>query len=183
MDNTISHKRRIEMKTILKPLFFVLLLTAMTACGGATKRVNLPSGVSSELAVLPLGADTSYLNGDQVALLQENLDWMDRDLINTLNRMGFRTRRISSEDQFSSSDGHMLRYSITTHKMVPKGARIWGGMMAGNDRLDVLYELVDSGGGIVLSWEDSQNSTRGARYVAKELNNNAAERIRSYFGN
>jgi hypothetical protein len=162
----------------------VLLLASITAgCGGATKKVSLPAGISNNIFVLSLGADTSFLNGDQKALLQQTLDWMDKDLIQLLNRKGFTAGRIHDENEFTeANNGHLLKVSITDHKMIPKGARIWGGMMAGNDRLNAHYELVDKSGKTVMSWDDIQSSTRGGTYVAQALNINSADKIASYLG-
>ena len=166
----------------LTVILAILLLVSFTAgCGGGRQRVTLPQGVSGDIAVLSLGADTTGLNNDQIALLQRTLNWMDRDILPSLARKGFNPVRINKESDFTGTgNGHLLKISITKHKMIPKGARIWGGMMAGADQLGAHYDLVDSSGKTVLSWDDFQGSTKGGTYCAQTLNRNTANKIATY---
>ena len=161
---------------------WTLLIAALgTGCGEASKPVVLPAGVSSDIAVLSLGADTSELTQDQVTLLQRTLDWMDRDIINCLNKKGFNAVLMSSEDNtIGESNRHLLKISVTSHRMIPTSGRIWGGMMAGTDRLNTHYDLVDANGKIVLSWDDTQASTKGGTYCAQTLNRNATNKIAAF---
>ncbi|MBU0730662.1 MAG: DUF4410 domain-containing protein [Proteobacteria bacterium] len=169
------------MKRFVLILSTLLLIGFMAGCGGGTKRVALPAGASSDIAVLSLGADTTGLSDDQVDLLQRNLDWMDRNLVQTLNKKGFNSAQIQDEKAFTGAGNSLLlKISITKHKMIPKGARMLGGMMAGADILSVHYDLVDSNGKIVLAWDDSQGSTKGGTYCAQALNRNAADKIAAY---
>ncbi len=64
--------------------------------------------------------------------------------------------------------------------MIPKGARFLGGMMAGADQLGAHYDLVDSSGKTVLSWDDFQGSAKGGTYCAQALNRNTATKIAAY---
>ncbi|MFN2365356.1 MAG: hypothetical protein ABR523_02700 [Desulfurivibrionaceae bacterium] len=166
---------------------FLIVLTAILAtgffagCGGSAKTVKLPAGVSGDIAVLSLGADTSNLNQDQIALLNHTLNWMDRDIIQILKRTGFQPTRIGAANDFAGN-GYLLKIAITDHKMIPRGARMLGGMMAGADRLGAHFDLVDANRRTVLSWDDTQSSTKGGTYCAQTLNRNAAERIAAYLG-
>ena len=167
------------MKRLAMILASMLLVSFTAGCGGGTKRVALPPGVSTDIAVLALGADTTGLNADQVALLQQSLTWMDRDIIRSLTRRGFNAALISNGENFNGN-GHLLTISITKHKMIPKGARFMAGMMAGADVLAAHYELANAGGKTVLSWDDSQASTKGGTYCAQTLNRNATQKIASF---
>lgn len=167
------------MKRLVMVLLALLVGGMVSGCGGGVPRATLPANVSGDIAVLNLGADTSNLNVDQVALLQQTLDWMDRDLHNSLKRRGLTPTRINAEKDFSGK-GHLLKITILDHKMIPKGARFLGGMMAGADRLNVHYDLVNASGKTVLSWDDVQGSTKGGTYVAQTLNRNAGEKIVNY---
>jgi len=161
----------------------LLLISFTSGCGRATKRVSFPPGISNNISVLSLGADTSYLNNDQKALLQHSLDWMDKNLIKTLSSKGFQAKRIYNEKEFTgTNNSHLLKVTITDHKMIPKGARCLGGMMAGNDRLNAHYELIDLNGKTLTSWDDVQNSTRGGTYAAQALNRNTADKVAAYLG-
>ncbi len=106
---------------------------------------------------------------------------MDRDIIISLTRYGFNAVHIDNEESFQGTENsHLLKIAITDHKMVPKGARIWGGMMAGADRLNAHYDLVDAGGNTVLTWDDVQASTKGGNYCAQSLNRNVAKKVSTF---
>ena len=159
----------------------LLVVSFFAGCGGAPQKVILPANVSADIAVLSLGADTSSLNQDQIDLLQRSLDWMDRDIISSLARKGFNAFHIKNEDEFTGAgNSHLLKIAITDHKMIPKGARFLAGMMAGADRLNAHYDLVNAKGETVLSWDDVQASTKGGTYCAQTLNRNAVEKVATF---
>jgi hypothetical protein len=170
----------------MKRLFLSLLVLSLfllAACGGGPKPGKLPAGVSGNLSVLFLGADTTGLTADQVALVGQTLAWMERDQINVLKRKGFNAARIADAKDFRSyENGYLLKVAITDHKMIPKGARFMVGMMAGADRLNAHYELFDSRGRQLLAWDDVQASTKGGTYCAQTLNRNAAEKVAAQLG-
>ncbi len=70
------------MKHLIVVLTAMITITSFTGCAGV-KKVNLAPGVPTEITVLYLGADTTMLNQDQIDLLNENLDWMVSDLMQT----------------------------------------------------------------------------------------------------
>ena len=154
----------------------LLLLLFLAACGGGSQRVTLPAGVATEVSVLVLDADTTGLSDDQVALLNQTLGWMERDLITQLKRKGFAPLRIAAAKDFTGK-GHLLKVQVTDHKLIPKGARVWTGMMAGADRLNVHYELSDGRGQTLLAWDDTQASTKSGTHCAQTLNRNATEKV------
>ncbi|MBU0483383.1 MAG: hypothetical protein KKB30_02560 [Proteobacteria bacterium] len=170
------------MKRFLIILSAIFAVSFFTGCGGT--KVSLPQGVSSDIAVLSLGADTSKLNPDQVALLNQTLNWMDRNLMQALGRKGFQPTRINTENEFAGAgNSYLLKMAITDHKMIPKGVRFMVGMMGGADRLGVHYELVDQDRKTVLAWDDTQGSTKGGTYCAQTLNRNAVEKIANFLSN
>lgn len=170
------------MKRYLLFVLASLMLVSLTAgCGGGTKKVTLPPGVNGDIAVLFLGADTTGLTDDQIKLLQSHLTHMDKKLIEGLNSSGFTAGKIKNAKDFKGK-GHLLKVSITKHKIVPNGARIAAGMMAGADILTAQYELNDTTGKTVLSWEETQASARSVYYCAKSLNRSTINKIASYLG-
>ena len=170
------------MKRYLLLALATLILTGLIAgCGGNTKTVKLPPGVNSDLAVLCLGADTTGLNNDQIALLQKYLTWMDQDIIKVLKKSGFAAAHIKNTNDFKGN-GHLLKVSITKHKIIPNSVRMVAGMMAGGDVLAAHYELLDSRNKPVLTWDETQASARNVYYCAKTLNRNAAAKVASYLG-
>ena len=162
---------------VVSALFTVSVLAG---CGGSPK-VTLPENVSSNLAVLQLPPDTTNLSQDQIDLLDERLQWVKGDLINRLRAKGFNAFLITQENEFTGAgNSHLLKYAITDHKMIPKGARFWGGIMAGTDRLNIHYDLVNAGRQSVLSWDDLQSSTRSWVVIAQKLNQNAVEKVATF---
>jgi len=156
----------------------LLVVVLLGGCRSGSKTATLPEGVPSDLTILSLGADTSELTADQVALLQQTINWMNRDMIRSFQRQGFNTTQITEENEFKGAgNSHLLKISITSHRMIPKGARMWGGMMAGSDRLNAHYDLVNASGKIVLSWDDVQASSKGGTYCARTLNRNATNKV------
>lgn len=169
------------MKHLQIVLTTIFVVSLFTGCGGGSKRVTLPESVSRDIAILSLGADTSTLSPDQIALLNQTLNWMDRNIMQVLKRKGLQPARINAENDFTGAgNGFLLKITITDHKMIPKGARMWGGMMAGADRLGAHFDLVDPNHKTVLSWDDTQGSTKGGTYCAQTINRNAAEKIMNY---
>ena len=181
----LDHSKILQGESIMKH-FRLLLIGIFTAsllvgCGGKSNKVVLPPGISPDIAVLSLGADTSRLNEDQIELLNQSLNWMDRDIMRAMKRKGFRPTRINSENDFNGvGNGYLLKVSITDHKMIPKGVRFLAGMMAGTDRLEAHFDLIDSNFQTILSWDDVQRSTRGGTYCAQTINRNAAKNVADY---
>lgn len=170
------------MKHVLIVLTALFTVTFFSGCGGGSKKVSLPQGVSADIAVLSLGADISSLNPDQIALLNQTLNWMDRNIMQTLGKSGFQPTRINAESDFTGAgSGYLLKIAITDHKMIPKGVRFMAGMMAGTDRLGAHFDLVDRNHQTVLSWDDTQRSTKGGTYCAQTINRNAIAKIVDYF--
>lgn len=171
------------MKKIQMILTVILAVTILSGCVSGTRQVKLRPGVSGKIAVLSLGADTSNLSQDQIALLNQTLSWMDHDMIQVLQRSGLTPTRIMSEQDYSGDGGsYLLKITITDHRMIPKGARFWAGMMAGADNLSAHFDLVDKNRRTVLSWDDTQGSTKGGTYCAQTLNRNAADRLANFLG-
>ncbi|MDH3360376.1 MAG: DUF4410 domain-containing protein [Desulfobulbaceae bacterium] len=167
------------MKRYLLFALATLMLAGFTAgCVGSTKRVALPKGMNSDIAFLSLGADTTGLNNDQIALLQKYLTIMDSDMVKRLKNVGFTASQIKSAKDFKGN-GHLLKVKITKHKIIPNGARMFAGMMAGGDVLAAHYELIDSTKKTVLSWDETQASSRNVYYCIKTLNIHASDKIAS----
>lgn len=165
--------------------FFILMTVVFVIClaaGCVTRTVNLTRDFSPELAVLPLGADTSMLDQEQSDSLMKVLERMDKNIIQMLGGSGFIPILINSESDFIGADNrYLLKVSITDHKMIPEGAKYLVGSLAGTDRLEAHYDLVDSDNKTVLSWDDSQSSKHGVNYCATIINRNTVNKLVKYF--
>lgn len=167
------------MKKLLTNLIVIFITNLVFGCGGGSENI-ISKQERYNIAVLSLGTDMSTLSPDQIVLLQRTLNWMDNNIMTILKKHGFLPRRINSENNFSSAGNcYLLKISINNHKLV--GARAWVGMMAGADRIGAHFDLVDPNHKTVLSWDDTQASTRGGTYCAQKINRNAINRIANYF--
>lgn len=68
--------------------------------------------------------------------------FMERDLVNKLNRAGFESRAIARREDFSPAPNRYLLFvTLTGYHPVSGAARFWFGMAAGTSNLVVHYEL------------------------------------------
>jgi hypothetical protein len=166
------------MKRLAAILSALLLVSLATGCGGGSKSPVHIKGPTKTIALLPSKADSSGLNQDQIALLQQTLEWMDRDLAQGLKRRRFNVVRINDETEFGRIDGnYLLKINITNHRLIPKGARFLAGMMAGSDLITANYTLIDARGLTLLSWDDAQGSAKSGTRCASTLNRNATNKL------
>ncbi len=169
------------MKRWVWSVVVMLLVGVAAGCGGGVQRAVLPAGVSGDIAVLSLAPDTKDLNDDQIALLRQTMTWMERDRLNALKKKGLNPVKIEQQKDFSGN-GHLLKVAVLDSKLIPKSARFGFGMMAGADRLNLHYDLIDRKGKTVLSWDDVQASTKSGTHCAETLNRNAADKVAAYLG-
>ena len=101
----VFKKQEEVMNHFSKPSFIFLatIFTFFLVAGCAPKKIVLNQAMSANIAILPLGADTSMLNQDQIDLLNKNLQMMDNNLLNTLGRVGLQPNKISDESEFADS--------------------------------------------------------------------------------
>ena len=141
---------------------------------------NTASKESRDLAVLSSRGDISELTGAQVTARENVGQYMDRYLIQGLKKQGYNALLLNNKEEWSGT-GYLLQVTIVGLKEVSKKARFWGGMMAGANTLNLHYDLLDSQGKSLLSWDDGVGSTKSSRHCAQALNKKAVQKITSYF--
>ena len=149
-------------------LVFVVLLLAGPAAAGSSK---------GEMSVLSLRGDTSEMTHDQVVELNRVGKWMDRDILKQLKRAGFKAKLIKDRKEFKGS-GHLLIIDVVKFKAGNRAARAFIGFGAGSSSLDLKYDLLDSRGTSLASWEDGAGSSRGGTYCAQTLNRHVIKKLK-----
>jgi len=155
-------------------LFCTLLIFVTITLAGA----SVAAGLSGEISVLSLRGDTSKLTHDQVVELERVGKWMDRDIIKQLKRAGFKAKLIKDRKDFKGS-GHLLIIDVTKFKAGNRAARIFVGFGAGASSLDLKYDLLDSRGKSLITWEDGVGSSRGGTYCAQTLNKRVIKKLKA----
>ena len=141
---------------------------------------NSASKESQDLAVLSSRGDIGELTPEQVTARENVGKYMDRYLIAGLKKQRFNALLLNNKEEWTGT-GYLLQVTIIALKEVSKKARFWGGMMAGANVLTLHYDLLDSQGKSLLSWDDKIGSTKSSRHCAQALNKNAIKKITSYF--
>ena len=129
------------------------------------------------MSVLSLRGDTSGMTHDQVVELERVGKWMDRDILKQLKRAGFKANLIKSQKDFKGP-GHLLIIEVTKFKAGNRAARAFIGFGAGASSLDLKYNLLDSHGKSLASWEDGAGSSRGGTYCAQTLNRHVIKKLK-----
>jgi len=151
----------------------VLLIFVTISFAGS----SYAAGLSGEMSVLSLRGDTSKLTHDQVVELERVEKWMERDIIKQLKRAGFKAKLIKNRKDFKGS-GHLLIIDVAEFKAGNRAARAFVGFGAGSSSLDLKYNLLDSHGKSIATWEDGAGSSRGGTYCAQTLNKNVIKKLK-----
>ncbi len=161
----------------------VLFVTLAMGCNGArtTPKTGAVSpagavGPTGEMSVLSLRGDTSSMTQDQIVELQRVGRWMDRDIIKQLNRAGYKSTLITSRKAFKGP-GNLLIIKVAKFRPGNRAARAFVGFGAGGSSLDLHYQLLDSHGAVLSSWDDGVGSSRGGTYCAQTLNKKALAKL------
>ena len=154
-------------------LFCALLMFVTFAVAG----VSVAVGLSGEMSVLSLRGDTSKLTHDQVVELERVGKWMDRDIIKQLKRAGFKAKLIKERKDFKGA-GHLLIIDVAKFKAGNRAARAFIGFGAGASSLDLKYNLLDSHGKSLATWNDGAGSSRGGTYCAQTLNRHVIKKLK-----
>ena len=135
-------------------------------------------GSGGEMSVLSLRGDTSNMTRDQVVELERVCTWMDKDIIKQLKKAGYSPKLLSSRNAFAGS-GHLLIIEVAKFKAGNRAARAFIGFGAGGSSLDLQYNLLDSKGVSVSTWDDGVGSSRGGTYCAQTLNRNVIKKLKA----
>jgi len=135
---------------------------------------------AKSLAVFSSRGDATQLTPGQIAARDDVGTYMDRYLIQGLNKQKMNAVLLNKKEE-KSETACLLEVTITDLKEVSKNARFWGGMMAGANTLYLHYDFSDPKGKNIFSWDDSIGSTKSSRHCAQALNKKAIEKIAAYF--
>jgi hypothetical protein len=164
-------------KTILF-LSILLLVGLNSGCG--KKQISLNPGKGQDMTVLTLDGNLTSLNADQQRELDIVMRWMDRDIIQSLNRSGFNATLIKDRNNYKKGMGKLLIIDVDAFNPGSRAARAFVGYGAGAASLDLDYVLLNENGGELLRWKDGVGSSKGGTYCAQTLNRNGVEKIVQY---
>ncbi len=164
-------------KTIL--FLSILLLVGLNG-GCGKKQISLNPGKGQDMTVLTLDGNLAGLNADQQRELDIVMRWMDRDIIQSLNRSGFNATLIKDRNNYKKGMGKLLIIDVDAFNPGSRAARAFVGYGAGAASLDLDYVLLNENGGELLRWKDGVGSSKGGTYCAQTLNRNAVEKIVQY---
>lgn len=156
-----------------------LVALAVVGCGGP--RVAVPKAADgNKLAVAVYtdrGIDQS-LTGDQVRQRNQLGDWMERDLVNQLNRAGYQARLVQKPSDFTPAAGsYLLKVKVVRYNPGSKAARMVVGFGAGATSLDNRYELSAGKGEPLLAWDDGIGSSLDWTNCARKLNQQTVQAV------
>lgn len=167
------------MKRITTLLLILASFGLLAGCGGGA-RLNSGLGEAVNLTVLTLDGNLPNQTGDQIAALDNVIDWMDRDIIKQLKSAGFNANLIKSKQDYTKN-GNLLVIDVDRFNAGSAALRVFVGFGAGAASLDLDYKLYNPQGKLLYQWKDGVGSSRGTTYCAQTLNAHAREKLVNYF--
>ncbi len=135
---------------------------------------------AKEIAVFSSRGDISELTPEQIAARDKVGNYMDRYLIQGLERQKFNALLLDTKED-KAKTAYLLEVTIQDLYEVPRAARFWGGRMAGANKLNLHYDFFDPKGNNILSWDDGVGSTKSSNHCAQALNKKTVKKIAAYF--
>ncbi|MEE4241207.1 MAG: DUF4410 domain-containing protein [Desulfopila sp.] len=164
-------------------LFLVVLLFLGISSGCGKKQISLNPEKGQDITVLTMDGNLTSLNDDQQRELDIVMRWMDRDIIQSLNRSGFNATLIKKRNDYNKGMGKLLIIDVAAFNPGSRAARAFVGYGAGAASLDLDYVLLNDNGGELLRWKDGVGSSKGGTYCAQTLNRNAVAKVVHYVNN
>ena len=157
-------------------LFTVLWLSGCVASSGSAPMAR--SGAQVEILLLSDRGDPAAMNGYVAKAVADLAPFMEKDLLEQLNRAGYRARQIKDRGEFTPGNGvYLLATRIVNYNPGSSAARMLVGFGAGSASLDNHYELFSTGSQPVLSWDDGVGTSEHWSKLCRKLNSNAVKRL------
>ncbi len=164
-------------KTILMSLCAAAGLVLVFGCATASNAPRTMTGEKIRIAVLSDRGDPNAMEARQWQYRTEVGTYMERDLINRLNRTGYDARLIQSESEYvPAADSYLLITEIRKYNPGSSAARIVVGFGAGSCSLDMHY-TVRNGAQVLQSWDDGIGTSMDWRRLAVALNDKLARKF------
>jgi len=156
----------------------VALVAAFVMMGCAAKAPVMQDGKQVAIFVLADRGIKDSQKEDERKDRNEMGQFMEEDLISTLKHYGYNATLIQNNSQYvQGSSNYLVSYKINEIRLVGRGARSWGGFMAGPTILKAHFEVSGTSGKLSLSYDDEDSTTQDWTKSPKELNERLINKI------
>lgn len=171
-----------KMFRLAMPLLLSLLL--LSGCASSSGRApQAATGEKVEIMILSDRGDTSAMNDYTAKAVGDLAPFMEKDLVEQLNRAGYRARQIKSRSEFNPGNGrYLLTTRIVNYNPGSSAARMLVGFGAGSASLDNHYELFGNSAQPLLTWDDGVGTSQHWTRLCRTLNSNAVKRLNTQLG-
>ncbi len=136
------------------------------------------TGEKIKISVLSDRGDPKKMESRQWQYRNEVGAYMERDLINRLNRTGYDANLITSRKEHTSGPGrYLVEVSIKSYNPGSSAARILVGFGAGACSLDIHYAVFGSGSKAIMEWDDGIGTAGDWRRLPVALNNKLVHKL------
>jgi hypothetical protein len=172
------------MKIFRLPLPCLLAALLLTGCVSSSGRApQAASGSKVEIMVLSDRGDTSAMSDYVAKAVGDLAPFMEKDLVEQLNRAGYQAKQIRARSEFLPGNGrYLLTTRIVNYNPGSSAARMVVGFGAGSASLDNHYELFGNGAQPVLAWDDGVGTSQHWTRLCRTLNTNAVKRLNGQLG-
>jgi hypothetical protein len=167
----------------MKKMLFALCLALWTVAsiGCATRAPKAPlaaSGQKIQIQFLCDRGDPATMESRQFQYRQEVGAFMERDLLNRLNKSGYEASQIQKREEFKSGpDRYLLTVKITMYNPGSTAARMMVGYGAGAASMNTAYQLFGADPQPVLEWTDGCGTSEHWSKIPRKLDASAVKKI------
>lgn len=160
----------------MKRVCMVALLMVSVLVFGCNQKTTAPTMADGSkhmiMVLLDRGIEDTF-TPKQVEWRNEVGAFMETDLVNRLNRVGYNARLIQDRNEYAPAKGvYLLPVKIISYNPGSQAARYLVGFGAGACALDIHYELIDDSNAVLISTNDGVGSSIGWRPCVQKLDNN-----------
>lgn len=170
------------MRKYVMGLSIVLGTLLLAGCASAPPAPVSSTGGKIHIDVYCDRGDPKSMEEKQWGYRNEVGTFMEPNLVRRLGDYGFSSAQIQNVSDFkANTDSYLLKVKITSYNPGSAAARMMVGYGAGSCSLDCHYELVDSTGKVLSSWDDGVGTSGDWRRIPITLNKKAGIKLREYF--
>lgn len=163
-------------------LLFLLIVTNLITGGCGSREADFsPSRTDALAVVIYSDKERDQLSTRDQRELQRVIDWMDRDIIDSLRRFGFEMAPLTDIKNYSSGMGPLFIINVEFFNPGVTSDLPKGRMGSRVSSLDLSYRLLDERGYLLAEWQDGAHSIKGGTYCARTLNRRATQKILELF--
>ena len=166
------------MKNRISILVAVLITVFIFGCAAAKKPPIMQDGKQVGVFVLSDRGIKDSMKEDERNDRNEMGQFMEEDLIGTLQNEGYYAMHIQNRNQYvKSPTNYLVIVKINNLRFVGRGARALAGMMVGASVLKNHYEIIRPDDKMALSYDDEDSTIHDWQNSPKELNGRLVKKI------